>query len=568
MARFSLNPPGQEKLTFAVLRVLAALTGTVCVVVAVLYSGYLSYTELAAPQIEAPVQPVSVSDTGREITAGRSSLKRRGRLWQMHLEGSPLEIGTAHGQLTGRLFRSLDGQITPFIQRRFGASVEAWSAAMALRWNYRDANRYLSAENRRELAALALALPPGQDVELEPYHRLLLYQCFTELSHRLEDTVVHGTVFAGHAKSELGGQPGNLIIGRSLSVDLYPTFEPDRIVAFHYPDGKYPFVSVGWAGMMGVVTGINARGVFVGLNAARTQDPVAEGPPLPLLLRQILEDADTMDAAVELLAASEIRTSGLVLIADGTARQAVVVEVSPQDRSDTLTRGEDEDTVWATDHMLRDAFEGDGRNQMVRRASSGYRYDRLTELLESGTPPLSPTRAAQILRDRRGHGDSDLGLGNRNVIDTLHGTHAVVIDATSMVLWVAEGPSAIGRFRAFDLRYLLGRQGTRPAPLEDIPAAPLLASEEYRDYLEALAAVEHARYVLNNGAAEQARTSAMIALALAPELGDLHRLLGDIERELGNIEAAIPHYQRYLELIPGRERDRVQVEGILNELGA
>jgi tetratricopeptide (TPR) repeat protein len=232
-----------------------------------------------------------------------------------------------------------------------------------------------------------------------------------------------------------------------------------------------------------------------------------------------------------------------------------------------VTRGEDENVVWATDHMVREPFEGDMQNDWVRRyTSSGYRHDRLGELL-SEVSTLDPAGAAAILRDRRGTDGVLLGLGNRNAIENLSNSQAVVIDATAMVMWVAEGPSALGRFQAFDLSQLLGREEGHPAPLEDIPADPLLYSEEYRDYQEAIESVDHARELLSNGFAERALWSAKVALALAPDVGELHRLLGDIERELQHFEQAISHYRRYLELVPGRRREQVRVEGIIAELG-
>jgi tetratricopeptide (TPR) repeat protein len=162
-----------------------------------------------------------------------------------------------------------------------------------------------------------------------------------------------------------------------------------------------------------------------------------------------------------------------------------------------------------------------------------------------------------------------LGLGNRNALDSLATAHSVVIDATAMVLWVGEGPSNLGRYRAFDVLDLLGRDEGRPAtPRQDLAPDGLLFSEDYRDYEEALEAVEYARNLLHTGQVERAQWSAMVALALAPDVGELHRLLGDIERELGNVDQALVHYRRYLELVPGRHRDQLRVEGIIAELEA
>ena len=167
------------------------------------------------------------------------------------------------------------------------------------------------------------------------------------------------------------------------------------------PDGRYPFVSIGWAGLMGVVTGVNSRGIFVALDPARTDDPIEDGAPLPIALRRVLEEADTLEHAVEILRGAELRTSGIVLVADGPQRKAVVVELGARDREDRrVVRGEDETAVWATDHLLREPFESDLQNDWVRRySSSGYRYDRLGELLGQGGE-VDPARVVSILRDR------------------------------------------------------------------------------------------------------------------------------------------------------------------------
>jgi tetratricopeptide (TPR) repeat protein len=258
-----------------------------------------------------------------------------------------------------------------------------------------------------------------------------------------------------------------------------------------------------------------------------------------------------------------------VLIGDGVQREAVVLEASARAEADEgrLVRGEDEAVVWATDHLIREAFESDARNEKIRRTtSSGYRYDRLGQLLESsGT--FEPEQAVEILRDRLGDQNVELGLGNRNALENLHTTQSVVVDATSIVLWVAEGPSTLGRYRAFDLRYLLARQGKRPAALSDFPADRLLYSEEYRDYQEALEGIDYARELLGLDRPEEALAAAKVSLALAPDIGELHRLLGDIERELEHPDEAKAHYRRYLELIPGRQRDQERVKGIIEELG-
>ncbi len=567
MARLSSTPRASDRPVFALLRATVALVAIGFILVALSYSGYLSYTELDAPQVEVAPQQFVVDPTGRRLRYGRSWLDRDGQLWRLHLEGSPIEMGDARGRLTERLFHQLDDRIRDLVARRYGAWLEHWTAAMVLRWDYRGADRLLEPSAREELAAMAMALPHPEDDRIDSYHRLFLYQCVYGLGKRLDDVLLEGTMFAAAPKRTSSGEPGNLIVGRTLSFDVGRDFEADRIVTFHRPDGRYPFASIGWPGLMGVVTGINARGIFVALNPARTNDPPEEGAPLPLVLRTVLEQADTLEHAVEILREAELRGSGIVLIADGMRREAVVMELAARDRENRrVVRGEDEAVVWATDHMIDEAFEGDVQNDWVRRyGSSGYRQRRLEELLDTGEP-IDPTRAVAVLRDRRGVGNEELGLGNRNALENLATTHSVVVDATAMVMWVAEGPSTLGRYQAIDLGRSLRRAEGPPAPLDDLPPDPLLYSEEFRDYREAIEAIDHARVMLGRGLPERARWSAQVALALAPDLGELHRLLGDIERDLGNAAQARVHYERYLELTPGRKRDQVRVKGILAEL--
>ncbi|HVI03890.1 MAG TPA: C45 family autoproteolytic acyltransferase/hydrolase [Enhygromyxa sp.] len=567
--------PGQAqegRSVFALLRVLAVVGTIFAVLLVLLYSGYVGYTDLEPDEVEVGMHELIVDETGRRVDYGRSWAARRGGLWVMHFEGSPEEIGDAHGQLSGRQFRTIDDRVDEILDQRYRGFIESRAELMLLRWDYRAADASIDTAHRRELSALAASLPDDGESELNPYHRLFLYQCFFDLTQRLQDVFVEGSMFAVAPRPASGGlEAGNLILGRTLSIDFGPEFEADRTVSFYYPDGKYPFVSIGWAGLVGVVTGINARGIFVAANPARTDDArELDAVPLPLVLRKVLEEADTLEQAVAILDEAELRTAGVVLIGDGVQRTAVVMEVTPRSGAGAdarLVRGDDEQVVWATDHMIREVFESDAHNERIRRTtSSGYRYDRLAELL-ANPGNFAPEDAVAVLRDRSGIDNVELGLGNRNALENLHTTSSIVVDATSMVLWVAEGPSTLGRYRAFDLRHLLGRQGSRPAPLEDFAADRLLYSEEYRDYQEALEGIEYARELLKLERPAEALAAARVSLALAPDIGELHRLLGDIERELDHPEEAKAHYRRYLELIPGRQRDQERVKGIIEELG-
>ncbi len=570
MARIHNTGPGDGPGLFAVLKVLGVLLVVVLGVSVFLYGGYLSYTGLDGPEAPVTEAETRADPSGRKFEYGRSQLSREGDLWVLELVGAPAELGAAQGRLTRRLLARTDQRIDELLTQRFGTWMDAWASRMLLRWDYRDADLPLGEEIRIELAALAAQQPEDEDAKISAYHRLFLMQCFFELGRRVQDNFLDGVMFAVQTDTHAAGEAGKLLIGRSFTLDLGAEFDPDRLVTVYRPDGKYPFASIGWPGLVGVVTGVNARGVFVAGNPVRTDDPREDkGEPVPLLLRRVLEEADSLERAVSMLQDAEVRTAATVLVGDGVQRKAVVVEMAPRASEEgRVTRGEKERLVWATNHLVSENFERDAQNERVMRTTaSGYRYDRLQELLEGRDQgSWSPETVLEVLRDRRGHEDEPLGLGNRYAIENLRTSHAIVLDATAMVLWVGEGPSTLGRFRAFDLKHLLRPREHRQGAPQSFQPDRLLYSEIYADYRVALEEMEYARERLNAGEFEQARFSAEVALSLAPDIGPLHRLLGNIYRELEMENEALAAYRRYLELVPGQNRDQDRVRGMIDEL--
>src|SRR5205807_3539875 len=93
------------------------------------------------------------------------------------------------------------------------------------------------------------------------------------------------------------------------------------------------------------------------------------------------------------------------------------------------------DVTLLTNHALAPAFQGDAENDRLKRyLTSGARYRRLDELVKKWRGQLDPRKVLEILRDKKGAGGVDLGLGNRNSLDALIATHSVVVDATSLVM--------------------------------------------------------------------------------------------------------------------------------------
>jgi hypothetical protein len=313
--------------------------------------------------------------------------------------------------------------------------------------------------------------------------------------------------------------------------------------------------------MMGAVTGVNAAGIYVSVNALRSQDKGSGGIPVELLLRQILESAHTLDQAIALVQQQPVLVPDLYLIADGKGGESAVVERTPLRAVVRRSR----DVISVTNHALGAEFRGDSENDRLKRyLTSGARLDRLDELLQRLHGRIDPAVALQILRDKRGVGDRDLGLGNRNALDAIIATHSVVVDATNLVLWVSTGPHALGRYVAFDLRHeLLGEDRLPPA---DLPEDPTLRSPEYRDFVESQRALTISQSFAEQGRPDLAIEEAARAVALAPKHPDARKRLADLlwsRNRSDDRSRSRDHYQAFLTLSPPHLHDIETVQALL-----
>jgi len=124
---------------------------------------------------------------------------------------------------------------------------------------------------------------------------------------------------------------------QTRNVDLFIGLglEGFTLVTFEKGDGRTPFVNLGWCGMLGVMSGLNAHGVGVGQIWAKSLD-AALGVPWGLTVRRIMEEAVGADDAVRIFSAEPERTYGCNFVfadrgdATGGAPRAFAVESSPR----------------------------------------------------------------------------------------------------------------------------------------------------------------------------------------------------------------------------------------------
>src|SRR5581483_4162893 len=179
------------------------------------------------------------------------------------------------------------------------------------------------------------------------------------------------------------------------------------------------------------------------LDAGASDDDAFVGEPVSLVVRDVLERARTLDEAVAIVREATVFVSDAFVIVSGDENRAVVVEKSP---ARCAVREAERGLLLATNHFLAPEFANDATNgKRAREATTEERLARLRELVPPLAGKLDAATCVSVLRDRRGPGGKDVGLGNRGAIDALIATHSVIFDAADRVLWVSCGPHTLGR---------------------------------------------------------------------------------------------------------------------------
>jgi len=428
-----------------------------------------------------PPPPITVPTLERRADGprtfvGRGWASRETGVLEAHLEGTPEEIGTQHGTLlydhmVANEREVWDGfsAIVPFAPAR----VLMFDMGRLLHRNVAD---NFPPARRNEIAAEARAFSPDPYADRLPtYERMISLHALYDISLGFEHSPLLGCsafALAGKATSD-----GHTLVARAFDFDAADVFDRDKAVFFVKPAGAIPFASVSWPGLVGVLTGMNAEGVYVSVNGGRARDNETHGLPVISSLRDTLERAHTTAEATTILASQDVMVSHIVFVADGAGNVAIV-ERAPHEKANVIQHFQDPARVALTNH-----FEGpmkdDPKNLAVRKTSTTVaRKARLDELLPTVKDGAgTPATMLSMLRDRTcAAGEGGCALGDRRTIDALIATHGVVADTTAKILWVSAGPHLVGKFVGFDLRREFDTTLPRPRgeTVTELPEDPLL----------------------------------------------------------------------------------------------
>ncbi|MDB4952747.1 MAG: peptidase acyl-coenzyme A:6-aminopenicillanic acid acyl-transferase [Myxococcales bacterium] len=537
-----------------------ALLGVAVVVAWFIYRRSVAY-EVPDGTVEGEVtESQAAPGSPALLTYGPSSLEWVGGVAVLRATGDAHAIGAAHGRLLAQLLPSVVDAARPSIEGTVSDDGLLGGAThnMRLAWRWRFIDDGLVDTDRRMIAGLTRGAA-ASGIELG-FDDLLRDQAVIDVGapaqrsgeadrHSLARTL---TVIAQQAQA-----PARVWIGRSFALpglaDGGDSAVP--VVTIAHPEGKLAWASVGWPGFMGVVSGINAEGIAVMVDPARTADvrPTRTARPVALLVRMVLEQAKTLDEAIKLVEQTPTLGAASMIIVDGSTGKWLVVERTP---SKAIVERNPKLPAFG-DVLTTNALSSDPENDRTRRMSTSSRVERAAKLVRS--PLADITTMAAVMRDQRGLDDVARPPGHRGVVDDGRAAHTLILDPASMEMWVTDAHAA-GRMRGFDLRHELRGEGDRSAPPADLPADLQAEPDRALHLAAARAELRIARDALARGNRTKAAEACARARARAPALPEAIELEAMLAQERGDDVRARRLFQQWLDAGPddpqGEERAR------------
>ena len=509
------------------------------------------------------VQPPKLADTsafalqaahpeGSLYTIG-DNWERRNKwgLYELYVSGAPFERGVKNGKLTAPLITAQEAAFTDQIKHM----IPSKGYLRFLKYVVGLMNRGLPAavpeEYKEEIYGVSHAAQDSFAWVGNKYTRILNYHAAHDIGHALQNMMLVGcTSFGawGNASAD-----GSMVIGRNFDFWVGDQFAENKIVAFYRPDKGHNFMFVTWGGFTGVVSGMNDKGLTITINAAKSTIPFGAQTPVSLVAREMLQYAGNIDEALKIAHRRKMFVSESFLIVSAADRKAVVVEKTP----DSLAVYEsNSNSIECTNHYQSAFFQNDKLNQKQRaRSASTYRMSRLTELMQAAGP-MSPQKAADILRDRRGLGGADIGEGNEKAVNQLLAHHSIIFMPDSLRVWVSTSPWQLGTYVCYDLRKIFAMHGLQhdveiaDSSLNIAPDA-FLGTPAFADFMR----FRTAKMAVMNK--QQIDTAALTRNN--PSLYDAYRLAGDYSASKGWWDAAVAYYNVALtkEIATEDERDAI-----------
>jgi len=489
---------------------------------------------------------------------GQSWVTHREGLLVIRLKGAPFDMGYASGKLLEKEMHTLEDEFLAMVR---GYVPQQWKLNVLKTYvifRNRSLSGYVPDDYRLQIFGTTLGCSDTHPELGNYYNRLLNYHAAHDISYMMIDNPLVSkagcTAFGAWGAAT---KNGHLITGRNFDWEAAEVFSRDRVVILCEPDNGIPFISLAWASMAGVVSGMNRAGVSVTINGAPSSLPGETATPVAMVARDVLQKAHNLDETLKIIREAKVFVSTLWLIGSRTDGKFIVVEKTPQT---TNVREPEGDSIVSANHFQTDKLKDDSRNlRYLGEATSTPRYQRMTELLQTNRSAIDATIAAEMLRDRKLPSGKFPGNGHRSTLNALIATHATVMDVTDGIFWAASPPNQLGRLVAFDVNDF-----DRELPDRVVPADAMLGSGEYESARKSHRLLIEGWRALQTGDLQTALSDAEKAETLNAGFYQNAALRGRALLGLRRNQEAAQAFEAALAAQPAFQTEKKELEDLLN----
>ncbi len=373
--------------------------------------------------------------------------KNRYGQWELVASGNPMNLGNSIGDLSIDLIQNQEELFFDKVEELVPSKFSQRFLRKFLSWYTRKMYLYVNDEYKTEIYGISQYLSDKYDFIANKYQRSMYLHAAHDIGHAMQDLALVGcSSFAVWGDKTVDG---DLLIARNFDFYIGDDFAKEKIISFIHPEKGYKFMSISWAGFVGVMSGMNEKGLTVTINAGKSNIPLIAKNPVSLVTREILQYASNIHEAIEIAKKKEVFVSESILVGSAQDNKAIIIEISPEHFG--VYRVENSSTLICSNHFQSDVYKSDYNNtNHIAESHSKYRYDRMVELLNE-TDRVTPEKAVAILRNKEGLNNQNIGYGNEKALNQLIAHHGVVFQPQKKMVWISAKPYQLGEFVAFQL---------------------------------------------------------------------------------------------------------------------
>ncbi|MEO8584431.1 MAG: C45 family peptidase, partial [Flavitalea sp.] len=511
---------------------------------------------LYAVAVVYPAQPANMSSLQLKRTEVSSNFytlqnnwfrKSKSGLYELYVEGGPFERGVINGKLSKELVVRQEDYFNEQLTKLVPSNFYRHFLKYFIGWFNRNLDKQITSEYKEEIYGVSESASDKYQYIGSNYQRILNYHAAHDIGHALQNMALVGCTSFGTWGAQ--SNDSTMIIGRNFDFYVSDKFAEDKIVAFINPSQGYKFMMVTWGGFIGVVSGMNMQGLTVTLNAAKSEIPSGSATPVSLVAREILQYAKNIEEAIQIAKKRKMFVSESLLVASAQDNKAVIIEKTPTSLD---VYDPHKDLIVCTNHFQSKGLSKSKDNiEQMKESASTYRYQRLMELLNAnGKNTVQKT--VNILRDRKGLHNANIGMGNEKAINQLIAHHSIIFEPKKLLVWVSTSPWQLGEYMAYDLNKVFALRGMKQdREIADttltIAKDTFLLTQEFKNF--------EAYTKLKKRAANGDEVDPDSLVASNPQFYHSYVLAGDYAYRKKEFQKALQYYQSGLTKIIATEKE-------------